>query len=111
MTITKNSKGITKKDVYRLTHSQSTRKMSDAVGSILKVDAWVLYTDIDGVTNEEKEVITIASEGEVFGTISKTFIREFCDIIDAFEDEPELSIRVVSGKTRAGRTFITCEIA
>ena len=52
----------------------------------------------------------IESEGEVFGTISKTFIREFVDIIAAFGDDPDLAIKVVSGTSRAGRKFVSCEI-
>jgi hypothetical protein len=110
MEIVKNSKGMDRKKAYQLTHAMSTRKMQDAVDSILKIDAWVLYTDVDSKTGEAKDVLAIESDGEIFGTISKTFLREFTDIVDAFGDDPELSIRVVAGTSKAGRQFITCEI-
>ena len=110
MEIIKNSNGLDRKKAYQLMHAMSTRKMLDAVGSILEIDAWVLYADVDTKTGEAKEVLTIESEGEIFGTISKTFLRDFSDIVDAFGDEPELSIKVVDGMSKAGRQFITCEI-
>lgn len=110
MEIIEMSKNVDKKKAYQLTHAMQTRKVQDAVDSTLPINAWVRYNDIDATTGEAKEVVVIESEGEVFGTISKTFIREFVDIIAAFGDDPDFAIKVVSGTSRAGRKFVSCEI-
>lgn len=109
MEIIEMSKNVDKKKGYQLTHAMQTRKVQDAVGSVLPVNAWVRYTDIDATTGEVKEVVVIESEGEIFGTISKTFIREFTDILQAFGDS-DLAIKVVEGTSKAGRKFVSCEI-
>ena len=101
---------LTKRDAYRLTKAQSVKKMSEASGSVLNPTAWVLYEDIDNKSGELKTVLVIEDNGEMFGTISGTFIREFCDAAETFENEVG-PIKVIEGVTRAGRKFITCELA
>jgi len=110
MEIIEMSKNVDKKKAYQLTHAMQTRKVQDAVDSVLPVNAWVRYTDIDATTGEAKEVVVLESEGEIFGTISKTFIRKFTDILQAFGDDPDLAIKVVAGTSKAGRKFVSCEI-
>lgn len=110
MEIIETSKNVDKKKTYQLTHAMQTRKVQDAVDSVLTVNSWVRYTDVDATTGEAKEVVVLESEGEVFGTISKTFIREFIDILQAFGDDPDLAIKVVEGTSKAGRKFVSCEI-
>lgn len=95
---------------YKLMKSPSVKKMADAEGSILEVAAWIAYTDIDSKTGEEHEVLTIQTvDGELFGTISATFRREFSDIVKYFGDDVG-AIKVVGGKSKAGRNFITCTV-
>lgn len=101
---------LTKRDAYRLTKAQSVKKMSEASGSVLNPTAWVLYEDLDNKSGELKTVLVIEDNGEMFGTISGTFIREFCDAAETFENEVG-PIKVIEGVTRAGRKFITCELA
>lgn len=101
---------LSKRDAYRLTKAQSVKKMSEAAGSVLDPTAWVLYEDIDNKSGELKTVLVIEDNGEMFGTVSPTFIREFCDAAETFENEVG-PIKVISGTTKAGREFITCELA
>ena len=95
---------------YKMVKSPEVKKMSDADGSVLEVKAWLQYTDIDSSTGETKEVLTIlTTDGEMFGTISGIFQKEFNDIVELFGEDVG-AIKVFSGKSRAGRTFITCSI-
>lgn len=95
---------------YKMVKSPEVKKMSDADGSVLEVKAWLQYTEIDSATGETKEVLTIlTADGEMFGTISGVFQKEFNDIVELFGEDVG-AIKVFSGKSRAGRTFITCSI-
>lgn len=110
MELKDSSKNVDKKLAYKLSHQ--TNKMLDLVGSSVKPEAYIVYEDADIKTGEMKEVVSILVEGKPYATISPTFIREFKDIIETFKDEPELPlIEVVSGKSKAGRDFITVTIA
>lgn len=95
---------------YKMMKSPDVKKMSDAEGSILEVNAWINYTDIDSKTGEVKEILVVETEDkEMFGTVSPTFQREFKDIVDFFGDAVG-AIKVISGKSKSGRTFITCTV-
>lgn len=95
---------------YKLIKSPETKKMSDAVDSVLEVKAWMSYSDVDSKTGEVREILAIETvDGELFGTISATFRREFADIVNFFGDDVG-AIKVVGGKSKAGRDFITCTV-
>ena len=99
-----------KRTSYKLMNSNETKRMSDADGSILEVKAWCIYNDIDTKTGDEKKVVSVmTNDDEIFGTISETFIREFEKIADHFGNDVG-SIKVITGTSKAGRTFITCDI-
>ena len=96
---------------YKMMKSPEVKKMSDAEDSILEVDAWILYSDIDQKTGEERRVLVIKTvDGEMFGTISDTFKREFGDIVNFFGNDVG-AINVISGQSKAGRRYITCTVA
>ena len=96
---------------YKIMNSNEACKMSDAEGSVLDVKAWVIYNDTDEKTGEIKKVVSLMTDdGEIFGTISGTFIREFEKIADHCGNHCG-SIKVISGTSKAGRTYITCDIA
>lgn len=114
MEITNSSKNLTTVDIYRLTKSPNTQKMSDCVGQRIEVKAWALYEDADKKTGELKTILTISTpDGETFGTNSGTFITEFLDMWNMFDDAGETvnAIEVLSGTSKAGRNFITCVYA
>ena len=101
---------MSQREAYKLMKSPEVKKMSDAEGSVIEVKQWLKYSDTDLKTGEIKEILTVCTEdGEMFGTVSTTFMREFDDIVKFFGDDVG-AIRVVSGKSKAGRTFITCTV-
>ena len=96
------------RSAYKMMKSMDVKKMSDAEDSIIEVKAWLKYSDVDNKTGEVKEILTIESvDGEMFGTVSDTFKREFDDIVSFFGDDVG-SIKVVGGISKAGHKFITC---
>lgn len=102
---------LSKKEIYQLTKSPKAQKMSDAEGSVLEVKAWAIYEDVDDTTGEVRTILSILTpDGEVFGTNSPTFQRDFQDMAEIFEGEP-LSVQVISGTSKNGRTFYTCVYA
>lgn len=101
---------LDQRTIYKMMKSPDVKKMSDAEGSILEVAAWVAYNDVDSRTGEIREILTIqTTDGEMFGTVSGVFQREFKDIVKFFGDDVG-SIKVISGKSKAGRNFITCSV-
>lgn len=95
---------LSKRDAYKLTESQTTRKLVDLAGSVIEPSKWVLFED------EDKTVLALEADGELFGTISGTFIDAFVKAFDELGADMG-PIRVVTGTSRAGRTYVTCELA
>ena len=101
---------LDQRTIYKMMKSPDVQKMSDADGSILEVAAWISYTDTDSRTGEIKELLVIqTTDGEMFGTVSAVFQREFKDITKFFGDDVG-AIKVISGKSKSGRNFITCSV-
>lgn len=101
---------LTARAEYKMMKSPDVKKMSEATDSILEVSAWVMYEDEDFKTGEVKTILVVATvDGEMFGTVSQTFIREFEDIVKYFGDNVGM-IKVVGGKSKAGRNYITCSV-
>lgn len=108
--ITSWPENLTKAQMYKLTMSPETGKMKDAVGTVLEIAAWALYTDGDG--DQERDVLAILTpEGETYGTNSSTFQGDFADMADLFGAGGVDKIRVISGTSKAGRQYITCAYA
>lgn len=89
---------------YKMMKSPEVKKMIDAEDSILEVTSWILFKDTT------YDVLTIAtSDGEMFGTISETFIKAFDEIVSFFGDDVG-AIKVVTGTSKSGRTYVTCTV-
>ena len=94
-----------KKEVYRLTHAVRAGKVVDLAGQTITVDKWALYEEDTDEGQEPKTVLTMVLDtGEIVGTISKTFIKEFKDIIDVIGELPALLVE--TSTTKNGRTFV-----
>ena len=114
MEIIKSSANLTTVQIYRLTRSPKTQKVSECVGQRLEIEAWCVYQDVDKKTGEMKEVLTLVTpEGEVFGTNSPTFIESFLDMWEMFEQAGETvhAVNVLTGTSKAGREFVICDYA
>ena len=111
MEVTKKfPENMDKRTAYKLMKSPETKKMSDAVDSVLEVRSWMDYSDVDSKTGEIREILAIETvDGEIFGTISPTFRREFADIVNFFGEDVG-AIKVVGGQSKSGRDFITCTV-
>ena len=94
--------------MYKLVKSTDIKRMVDAEDSVIDVKSWIKYTDERN--EEEYNVLALeTADGEVFATISNIFITEFDNIVEFFGSNIG-EIKVISGKSRAGRKFITCTI-
>ncbi len=106
--ITQYPADLDKRTAYRLTRANA-KKMIEAAGSVITPTAYVLYEEPDAKSGEIKTVLTIEADGEIFGTVSSVFIREFVDAAEYFNGDVG-SIRIITGETKNGREFVTCEI-
>lgn len=90
---------------FRMMKSPEVKKMITAEDSILEVKSWLMFKDGD-VTVLSLET----TDGEMFGTISESFMKAFEEIVLFFGDDIG-AIKVVSGNSKAGRKYITCTVA
>ena len=94
---------LDKKTAYRMMKSPEVKKMVDAAGSILEVKSWLIFTD----TNYS--VMTIETvDGEMFGTISESFMKAFEEITTFFGEDVG-AIKVIAKQSKAGRTYLICD--
>lgn len=112
MNIIMKSSELTVMEQYQLTKSPKIQRMREAEGQRLEVCKWCVYEDTDS-RGEVKEILSIMTpEGEVFATNSDTFKRDFKDITDMLHeagmDGTVFTIEVITGTSKAGRTFYTC---
>lgn len=103
-----NIDATNKKEVYRLTKSESQRVQDVEKGVSLPVDKWALYTEKNS-KGEEQNVLAIVSGGMKVSTISKTFIDSFLECVDLMENDP-FSIVITGGTSKGGRQYVNCEL-
>ena len=114
MEIIKETAGLTSADLYALTKGNDVRKMADAKGEILDVLKFVLYKDEDVKGNEMLVLAVETVGGAKYATNSKTFTRNFSDILAIYEaGNEEIPTRFIvgSGKSKSNREYLTCDIA
>ena len=114
MEIVSKSAGITAAELYTMTKGNTVRKMADARGEILDISKYVLYKDQNQEGEETLVLSVLTADGAYYATNSKTFIRNYRDIIAIFEESGEpipTRYAVGSGRSKAGRQYLTCDIA
>lgn len=114
MNIIAKTEGMTAGDLYKLTKGTDVRKMSDAKGEILNVAKYIIYEDTDTEGEVMKVLAFETAEGARYATNSKTFVRNFSDILEMFTSTGEAlptAYRVGSGRSRSGREYMTCDLA
>ena len=107
--INTNKADMSKRDIYALTRGQSISLKDVENGEEITPDVWALYTDINSKGNEVEILAVKDVAGNVFTTNSPTFKDEFAYIAELMSGE-QYDIRVVKRESKAGRTFITCEL-
>lgn len=108
MEIIKTSRTLDKREIYALTRGQniSLKDVEDSVE--ITPDVWLLYTD--NARGSEVEILSVKDTGgNIFTTNSPTFKDEFDYIANLMSGE-EYAVRVIKRQSKAGRTFITCEL-
>ena len=114
MEIIRKTEGLTSADLYALTKGNDVRKMADAKGEVLDILKFVLYRDEDVKGNEMVVLSVETVDGAKYATNSKTFTRNFSDILaiyDAGNETPPTRFIVGSGKSKSNREYLTCDIA
>lgn len=114
MEIIKKTEGLTSADLYALTKGNDVRKMADAKGETLDILKFVLYKDEDVHGNPMTVLAVETVDGAKYATNSKTFTRNFSDILAIYEaGNEELPTRFIvgSGKSKSNREYLTCDIA
>lgn len=98
-----------KRTLYKLAKSRGTNVKDLENGSEHPVDAFLLYTDLNS-KGDEQTVLTILSGVLKMQTISETFINSFLEVADLMGDDA-YSIKIIKDVTKAGREFVSCELA
>ena len=102
------NKELTKEEKYFLTKAQDVQKMTEAVGQVLDLAAWAIYTDTDKDGKEVELFAMLTEDGDKFATNSATFIAAFREILDIFEPGEVKKLKVMNGVSKNNRTFVTC---
>lgn len=113
MEIIKKTANINAADLFAMTKGPEVRKMQDAKGETLDLLAYVIYKD-DKNDGEPVTVLAVKTvDGAMYATNSKTFIRNFSDILAMYEEcgeELPTRYKVGSARSNAGREYLTCTV-
>lgn len=112
MTIKEKSGNLTMQEMYRLTKSPDILKMSNMKDQEIEIDKFIVYEDVNVSTGEAVVIVSISTpQGETFASNSKTFVRDFLDIVDMCKEANEpmpKTIKVLSKRGKSGREYIQC---
>ena len=113
MEILKKSKELTTEEMYYLTMSPETQKMSDNIGQVVDIEAWIIYQDVNKDGEMQKILSILTPEGETLATNSATFMGDFERLMDLFSQNNESvkRVEIISGTSKAGRQFVTVKYA
>ena len=104
------SRELSNQELYLLTMSPKADSVKNHVGERFDVSAWLMFEDVDKKSGEVHSVLSIlTSENEVVSSISPTFQSDFMDMAELFHND--FAFEVISGKSKAGREFVTCALA
>ena len=107
--VEKRPEEMSKKTAYMLTAAPDSKSIKDLEdGTVFTVDAYIKYEDVNG-RGENVSILALNTEQGVMACQSQTFKEQFDTIVSIF-DLPA-TIKKLSGKTNAGREFITCTYA
>lgn len=110
--IIKLSDNLTKKDVYKLTHT-STVPLASLVeeDKSLQVWRWVILETVNEDGETGCRLILQDSDGTTYGTGSRVFINQFTELAETFSGEEIPEFKPVKRRAaKTGRTFIAIEV-
>lgn len=97
---------LSKFDLYDLTMGPSLM-VKNCVGLEINVEAWCYRKDYNEKDDKEVNILSIRDGETIYSTNSDTFARSFFTINDLMDGDP-FTIKVVSGKSKAGREYFDC---
>lgn len=109
MEITRKSREFTPAEIYKVTKSNSIKRMSDiADNEIITAKDYIVYEDTkdDGSVT----ILSIITDTGIYATNSATFTRTFLDIVDIMGELP-VNITVGHDTSKNGRKFIFADLA
>lgn len=110
ITIKSMSRNFNEVEQYLMTISPAITSLKDVEDGTSIDVAGVLYFEDTKDTGEITEVMSIITpDNKVYSCQSATFKRSVNDIASIMGDKP-FSVIKTSGKTKAGRDFINCEL-
>ena len=108
--IIEKSRELTNQELYLLTMSPKAECVKNHVGERIEVSAWLIFEDTNKKTGEVHSVLSVLStENEVFSTVSPTFQSDFFYMAELFDND--FAFEIITGKSKAGREFVTCALA
>lgn len=108
--IINKSRELSNQELYLLTMSPKSDVVKNHVGERFEVSAWLVFEDEDKKNGEVHQVLSIlTTDNEVISTISPTFRWDFMNMAELFNND--FAFEVISGKSKAGREFVTCALA
>ena len=111
MNVLKESKELTKQELYFLTKAQNIQKMSLLKGQRVDLESWLIYEDTNMDGEDQIIFSCMTPEHEVYATNSASFIRAFYDILDCFDPADIHSVDIISRTSKNNREFLTCVYA
>lgn len=105
------SREFTEVEQYLMTIAPSIISMKDVPdGTHITVDGILTFEDTKETTGETADILSIITpEKKVYSCQSSTFKRSIRDISNIMKGK-SFTIVKTSGKTKAGRDFINCEL-
>lgn len=111
----KSSESFTKAELYRMTKSPSIVSVKVlADGTTMSPIGWLTFDD-ENNKGEVSHMLSIIGVGEddqeeVWSCQSQTFKDNFMDLWELFKGD-NFKIKKLSGKSKAGRDYVNCDLA
>ena len=105
------SREFTEVELYLMTIAPSIISMKDVPdGTHITVDGILTFEDTKESTGEISDILSVITpEKKVYSCQSSTFKRSIRDISNIMKGK-QFTVIKTSGKTKAGRDFINCEL-
>lgn len=109
--IRQTHKPVSKPLAFALTKSNAIMSMKECVDDSFEVKEWVLYEEEDkkDPMKQQKVLSIMGDDGVIRATNSPTFQEMFLDMVDIM-GEDDFAIKIITGESKAGRTFVTCDL-
>ena len=111
MNIITASREFTVKEIYNMTrgqHNLQIKQIKD--GEVMHVTGWLKYEDVNS-SGAVVPLLAIETDMGIVAGSSPTFEKEFFYIAGLFDNKPGFDIAKVTGVSKNGRTYHSCELA